>query len=354
MPSLLARARQWLLRAWNPPRHQGAFLTFETIHLARAYYVAAALGVADLLHEHPRSCADLADLVEADSRELNRVLRALAAFGVFRLDAHGLYHHTSRADVLLSDSPASLRSWFLLLGSPAMWQTFSKSLDAVKTGTHAFRLAHGRDFYAHLEEDDSLRQAFLSAMNGWTQWQAKALVSEFSFASYGKVADIGGGLGALLREILLQNPSARGLLFDRAETLQQARAMFEAQGLSERCEFVAGDFLQQIPAGADAYVVKHVLRDWDDQHVVAILRNCRAAMRPDASLLVIDAVLDPRNGRDRLAKLVDLEIGTLQAGRFRTRDELQELLTEAGFDMQRIYPTTVLDSSIVVARPAVR
>ncbi len=349
MSSFSSSLVRLLFGFWNPPRYQPVSFLMESVHLTRAYCVAAELGIADLLDERPRSIEELAEATLTDRASLFRVLRTLAAFRVFAEDRQGRFRMTRRARVLLTGGSASLRSWLILMGRSEIWQGYAHTLEAVKTGVPAFELAHGKGFYEYLAGDEQLGTTFASALDGWTAWQCREIVKAFDFGRFHVVIDVGGGMGSLLRRILTAHPHVRGILFDQSATVDKARPRFEAAGLAARCDFVGGSFLKQVPPGADLCIVKHVLRDWNDEAAGAILRNCNRAIEPGGTLLVIGAVLDPRNGADRIVKLVDLELASLLGGGLRTRAQLQALLDANGFRLFKIHGTTVPDSQIMEA-----
>jgi cyclopropane fatty-acyl-phospholipid synthase-like methyltransferase len=163
------------------------------------------------------------------------------------------------------------------------------------------------------------------------------------------VIDIGGGSGVFLTGILAQHAEMRGVLLDQPQVVEHAQVVVQDAGMAQRCELVGGSFLEDVPEGGDAYICKHVLRDWDDANVATILSNCHRAMRADAALLVIDAVVDPRNSRDRIVKLLDLEQMFWLNGALRTLDEWQSLLTAAGFQLVHTRSTEIVDAVILEA-----
>ncbi len=356
--------RRALIRLWNPPWFQPECFLVESLHLIRAYYVAAELGIADLLEEQPRDISQLAQATGAHERSLFRMLRTLAAFGVFSQDPGGKFRMTRRARVLLSEAapgdraapmlsagPASLRSWFILMGRAELWNGFAHTLESVKTGISPFQLAHGTSFYEYMGAHPELNETFVRALSGWNEWVCGEIINAYNFGRFKTVMDVGGGAGSLLQRILTAHPQVRGILLDQPETVRMAKPRFQAAGLMERCQFVGGNFRESIPTGADACVIKHVLRDWDDDGACAILRNCHRAMEPSATLLLIEAVVDPRNGRDRMVKLVDLEMHGIPGGGLRTHAELTALLERSGFRLVRVHGTAIPDSLIVEAQP---
>jgi SAM-dependent methyltransferase len=347
MASLLSSIERFFVKLWNPPMFQSVSFLVESLHLTRAYYVAAELGIADLVSERPRTIAELAELTDTDPDSLHRVLRTLAAFRVFREDSRGLFRMTRRARVLLREGSESRRAWLALIGSPELWQGFAKTLESVRTGIPGFELAHHAQFYDYLAAHPKLGETFSKALSSWTQWQCNELTRTYDFGRFRTVLDVGGGMGTLLAAILKAHPTSRGILVDQAATIETAKTRFEAETLAARCQFVGGSFFDPIPGQADVGILKHVLRDWDDHDAVAILRNCHHALAPNGTLLVIEAIVDPRNGADRINKLVDLELASVLRGGLRTRTQLDSLLERAGFRPLRTHATSVPDSQIL-------
>ena len=336
----------------NPPWYQPAFFVVESLHLARAYYVAAELGIADLLKERRLTIAELAAATSSNEQSLLRMLRTLAAFGVFAQDRAGRFRMTRRARVLLGDSPGSIRDWLILMGRTELWQGFACTLEGVRSGTPPFELAHGTPFYTYIDEHPEFAATFFAALENWTAGHCLQVARALDFGRYRTVVDVGGGMGLLLEKILARFPEVRGTLFDRAEAIRAAEPRFRAAGLGDRCQFVAGSFFETIPAGHDAYILKHVINDWDDAGAREILCNVHRSMSEGATVLIIGAIVDPRNNRDRVVKLLDLENGALLKGRFRTEEELTALLTSSGFELVQVHPTGLSDLQIVEARPA--
>jgi SAM-dependent methyltransferase len=350
MASLVSSIGRRLFRWLNPPFFQGVSFQIESLHLVRAYYVAAELRVADLVDERPRNVGELAELTGTHAQSLDRMLRTLAAFGVFRRDRRGCYRMTRRARVLLSDGAQSMRSWLVLMGRAELWQGYARTLHSVRTGMPAFELAHGRGFYDYLNDHPELNRAFLEAMSRWTDWHCREVTRAYNFGRFHTVLDVGGGMGSLLAHILRKHRTVRGILFEQPGTVELARKNFEAAGLASRCQFVGGSFLDDAPAGADLCIVKHVLSDWDDEQASSILRNCHKALDPGGTLLVVGALVDPRNQADRIVKLVDLEMGALTGGVLRTRAESIALVERSGFSAAKVHATLIPDGQILECR----
>ncbi len=343
---------RWMTALVNRPFFDSPFYVVESLHIARAYGVVAELGIADLLHERPLSAAELATATDADPQALLRILRTLAAFGVFAQDRDGRFRLTRRAQALRSGVPGSLRSWLRLMGRKEMWQAYSCTLEGVRSGKPPFEIAHGMSFWSYVEGNPQFAQTFFAALADWTDGHVTEVVDAFDFGRFRSVIDVGGGMGALLEKILLRYPQVQGTLFDRADTVRNAAERFRELGLADRCQFVGGSFMESVPGGHDAYVLKQVIADWHDDGARDILSNVRRSMDAGATLLVIGAVVDPRNGRHRTVKLLDQENAALLPGRFRTREELDALLASSGFELVRVHPTSYADLHIAEGRPA--
>lgn len=320
----------------------------EGLRLARAVYVVTKLGVPDLLADGPLGAATLAERTDSHSDALYRVMRALANRGVFEEGDAG-FSVTASGNLLRSGVPGSLREWTLWHGSEwslAAWGEFEHS---VRTGQPAFDQAHGQPFFDYLSSTPEMAATFGGAMVSISRMMDEATLAAFDFGQFGTVADIGGGRGALLALIAQRHSTVRGLLLDLPPVIASAREVLAGQGLAERIDCVAGDFFREVPTGAAAYVLKAILHDWQDDQAAAILRNCRAAMSNDATLVVIDMIVPDRDTRSPV-KEADIQMLAMQTGRERTEAELRELLGSAGFELAEVRPTTS-PLSVALARP---
>lgn len=307
---------------------------------SRALCAMAELGVADQLAEQPLPAAELARRTGADPALLARLLHALAAFGALRTaTAPGgpEFALTPLGATLRTDAPGSALPTALLVArtvAPA-WELLT---EVVRTGRPAFADVFGEDFFARLGGDADLRAVFDRSQETGLALELAALLDAVDFSGPLTVVDVGGGDAALLTGLLAAHPELRGVLVDLAEALEPAALRLVGTGLAERCELRAGDFFQPLPAGADRYVLRHILHDWDDGSCRALLRNCRAAMGPTARLVVVDHLADGEGtGGDRWGAVMDLYMMSLfGGGRERTREELTALLRDAGFDTVRV------------------
>jgi hypothetical protein len=306
--------------------------------VAQAVSVAAKLGIADLLKDGPRACGELAQAIEVDEPALYRLLRALAGVGVFTEVADRRFGLTPMAGFLRSDARDSLRAVATMVGEDWTWRPWGDLHWSVKTGERAFDRIFGVPPFTYLAENPSAAAVFDEAMTGWSMQSAAAVAAAYDLSRIGTLTDVGGGHGYLLATILKANPRLRGILFDTPEVVEGAKARIAAEGLTDRCRAVAGDFFASVPDGCDACILKFVIHDWDDQQATTILRNCREAVGPGGRVLLAEQVIPPGNG-PHIGKLFDLEMLVMAGGRERTEAEFRGLLAAAGLRLTRIVPT---------------
>lgn len=300
-------------------------------------YVAAKLGIADRLADGPKSAAQLAASVDAHPQSLYRVLRALASLGVFTEDADGRFALTPLAGPLRRDAPDSLHAFALMWGD-TFWPACGSLLHCVRTGQTAFDHLHGMGAFEYMHQHPQAAEIFDEAMSNLTRVQAAAVVAAYDFSGVRTLVDVGGGKGTLLAAVLRANPGMRGVLYERPDVLPAARKALEDEGMLARCELKRGDFFTSVPEGGDAYALKDVLHDWDDERASAILANCARAMGRQARLLLIERGLPPRNVLGP-GKMVDVVMLAMTGGRERTEPEYADLLSRAGLRLARVVPT---------------
>lgn len=293
-------------------------------------YVAAKLGLADLMAEGPTSVDALADATNTHAPSLYRVLRALAGHGVFAERQDGLFELTPMAELLRSSRPGSVRALALAEGAD-FYPVWGELLFSVQTGQPAFAQVYGMPNWEYRALHPDANSRFNAYMGDLTRQKAAAVVAHYRFPESGVVVDVGGGDGTLLASILAAYPGLQGILFDREHVVGEARAILTGAGVAERCDVVGGDFFVAVPAGGDRYVLATVLHDWNDERATEILQQCRRVMARDARLLVIERVLPPGN-TPSIAKLRDVHmlVGNV-GGRERTEAEWRTLLAAGGF-----------------------
>jgi SAM-dependent methyltransferase len=325
-----------------PPRFQVSRLV-SSVWIPQAVSAAAELGVADALAAGAQRSEDVAAKLGVHPGALHRLLRALCVLELTRQEADGRFALTATGACLRSDAPDSVRAWAQLWGREMMWRPWGHLADCVRTGEMAPKLLDGFestfDYMATHPEEQAI---FNRSMQELTRGIAFALPASYDFSRARNVVDVGGGHGALLPPLLEAFPDLRASVFDVAACREGARQLFAEAGLAQRCDFVAGDFFERVPPGADLYLLKSVIHDWDDEKARRILVNVRAALRPDARLLLLEWPLPERVGpADANMVGVDLNMLVMVGGRERTVREYRELLASAGLRVTREVPTLV-------------
>jgi hypothetical protein len=308
--------------------------------VTQAIHVAATLGIADLLRGGPRSSADLAAATETHGPSLHRVLRALAALGVLREEDDGRFSLTAIGECLRSDAAEPVGGWADYVGRPAHFQAWGALLHTVRTGENAFTSVHGTDVWEYRARHPQDGVVFDRAMTDISRRANAHLLEAYDFGGLRLVVDVGGGHGALLAAVLAAHPALRGVVFDQPHVVAGAPEVLTAAGVADHCEVVGGSFFESVPAGGDAYLLKAILHDWEDDDAVRILRSCRAAIAEGGAVLVVERELGAANENPD-AKLSDLNMMVGPGGRERTREQFAELLCAGGFALDRVVPTAV-------------
>jgi ubiquinone/menaquinone biosynthesis C-methylase UbiE len=305
-------------------------------------HVAATLGVADFMRDGPKSSHELAASLGVDQGALYRVLRALASMGVFEETDPGCFALTTQAQPLRTDVPGSLRASAMLYGEPWWWQACGDLLHSVRTGQPAFAHVHGESLFAYLDHTADAAAIFNDHQTNMTRQDAAAVVSAYGFRESTRVVDVGAGHGALTAAILKACPWTTAVLFDQPAVIEGAKQRLRAEGVTDRCTCIGGDFFESVPQGGDAYVLKDIVHDWDDDRAIAILRNCRRVMAQTSAgtprVLVVEKVIPPGNAPFP-GKLTDITMLLITGGRERTAKEYETLLAGAGLALTRIVPT---------------
>jgi hypothetical protein len=298
--------------------------------ISQAIRVAAALGIADLLADGPRTSDDLAAATSAHPDALYRLLRALAAAGIFHEEEGRRFGLTPVGDRLRRDAPESLYGWIMFDGGPTQWQNWGALEYSVRTGENGFRHVYGIDSWTYRQQHPELGAEFDLAMFSLTNLVIASLLPIFDFGRFSTIVDVGGGNGALLAAVLARYPDVRGVLFDQEHVVAGAGPVLEQAGVADRCEIVGGDFFREIPASGDAFLLKSIIHDWEDEESIAILGNCRQAMAEGAALLLVERELGPANDM-KDSKFSDLNMLLGPGGRERSVEEYARLLEATGF-----------------------
>jgi O-methyltransferase domain/Dimerisation domain len=307
--------------------------------VARLVHTAAKLGLADLLKRGPRTAEDLAMATGVQASALYRVLRTLASVGVFAEVKGRRFKLTPLAATLQTGVPASMHGFALMINEVWFWKAWEELLFGVKTGEMPFRKAHGGTLFDFLEQHPEDLAVFGESMTSLSATENPAIAAAYKFSGIGTLVDVGGGHGSLLATILKANPKLEGVLFDQPSVIARAEKdqHVTAKGVSQRCRRESGNFFEAVPKGGDAYIMKYILHDWNDEECVRILANCRAAMNEKGRVLVADAVIPPGNDPG-WGKLLDIQMLVI-GGRERTKAEFAEMFAAAGLKLTRVVPT---------------
>ena len=320
--------------------------------ISQALHVAAELKVADLVGDTPVAAEDIAPRVGAHPGSLYRLLRALATVGVFRETDDRRFVATPLSDLLRTDHPRSLRAWPAFVGRPRFWQNWGDLLHCVRTGQDANHHLHGTDGWTYVADKPEESAAANAAFAASSRSVVPAIVAAYDFARFQKIVDVGGGNGTLLTNILGATPRATGIVFDLPHVASAAAAVIRQAGLEGRCEAKGGSYLDGVPPGGDAYILKSVLMDETAEEAAAILRKVRAAMGVRGTLLVMERLIGAPNEGQPDA-MMDLEMLVATGGFVRRQDEWAAIFTDGGFTLDSVTPTGSR-FHILEGRPATR
>jgi hypothetical protein len=303
-------------------------------------YVAAKLEIADRLKDRLLTVEELATAAGIHAPALYRVLRALASVGVFAETKGKRFKLTPLAAMLQKAVPGSMHPAALFLAEKYLEEAWAQLLHGLKTGDVPFLKAHGVPEFEYLEKHPEALKIFGETMTSVSSTENPAIAAAtYKFSGIQTLVDVGGGHGSLLATILKANPKLKGVLFDQPWVTTRAKQdrHVTAKGIAERCTLESGDFFEAVPRGGDAYIMKRVLHDWDDERCAKILANCCSAMSEKGRVLVIDSVIPPGNNPDR-GKLIDIQMLVI-GGRERTKEEFAALFRKAGLKLTRVVPT---------------
>lgn len=310
----------------------------SSLWLAKAVSVAASLGLADLLKERPLHISELAERTQTHEPSLLRLMRLLSGNGIFR-HCGGHHYENTRLSTALIKERRSMHSYFLHHVGDSTWPFLGNMEWCVRTGENAIKMQTGMEPFDYLAANPERNAIFSEAMTDTSEMAAPLFLRAFPFGRYSKIVDVGGGHGFLAAAIAAKHKNTECVVLDLPHVAPLAAKNFEKFGVQNRCSFVNGDFFGEIPGGADLYMMKNVLHDWDDAKCVEILKNIGSAMPSHARLLLVESLVDDCN-RSHFGKILDLQmlVGT-SGGRERTKEEFRQLLRTSGFELQRIINT---------------
>ena len=330
---LMQRFRM-LRRFWGYYRLQKMLSGF---YVAQTIFETTKLGLADHLNDSAKSCETLASEMDLDANSLIYLMRLLTKLGIVAVAKNGNYKLTALGSYLRANNPNSIRGTILTLSDMAVpaWGNLSYH---IKTGKTAFDNAFQMSFYEYLDQNAEANTHFNQSMEETTREWIIPTLDMWNLSKVNTVVDVGGNTGMLSAMILNEYPNLQSILFDQEYVVSDAVKLLESAGVADRCQVIGGDFFESVPAGGNLYIISRVLLNWDDEHALKILKNCRAAMAPSAKLLIIDFVL-ANKGWNTFSLLVILNLLVLCGRLMRTEDEYYELLDKAGFQSPRLIKT---------------
>lgn len=306
--------------------------------ISRCIYIAAKLGIADIVKQEPKTAEELAAAGRGHASSLFRVLRALASVGIFTQDDKDRFGITPLSQTLQAGVPGSLRAFAMTELGEEHYPAWGELLHSVRTGGIAFDHTFEMDVWKYFAEHPDNAKIFNDAMSGMTAQANEALHAAYDFAGINTLVDIGGGHGGLLTSILRRNPQMGGILFDSPQVIDGARESIQSSDVAQRCELVSGNFFESVPSGGDAHILKWIIHDWDDEKSLAILRNSHRALAENGKLILVEAVVPP-GSEPHFSKFMDLNMLVMTGGRERSEGEFRRLYEASGFRLNRIVPT---------------
>jgi hypothetical protein len=331
------------------PAHSGILQLLTGAYVAGAVSCLAQLGIPDLVEAAPKSAAELALEIGADPQALYRLMRATASVGVLLEGHDGKFSQTPMSAILRSDATPSLRAFAILGGREWHGRGWSHLEYCVRTGKQALDQIYGAPIFEYLKQNPVEAQIFNDAMTALSTIDSPAVAEAYNFDGIRSIVDVGGGHGLLLATILKRNTHLKGTLYEVPHVISGA-VNGPLKPVMERCTLASGDMFSTVPAGADAYIMKHIIHDWPDDLCLKILRACRKSVNSGGRLLVVDNVIQPGNDFSP-GKFLDLQMLLFPGGCERTEKQFRQLFAAAGWQLGRIIPTTAA-VSIVEGVPA--
>lgn len=313
-------------------------------------YAAAKLGIADHLAAGPRSAVELAGTTRTHAPSLYRLMRTLAGLGILTERDGQRFALTPLGEALKGGAPGSARATLMAFCGPAFWHSWEEILYSLETGKTGFEKACGMPVFEYLAQHPEEASYFSEAMVGFHGAEPPAVARAYDFSSAKTVVDVGGATGNMLAAILSHHAAPRGVLFDRPHVVRDAPALLKARGVEERVTIEPGDFFERVPAGGDAYLLSHIIHDWNEDQCLTILGHCRNVITPDGRLLIVETIL-PTGDTPHQGKVQDMVMLVIPGGQERTEAEYASLLSKAGFRLSRVVPTESV-VSVVEALPA--
>lgn len=321
-----------------PPPHAQLVQMAMGHWVSRIVYVAATLRLADHLASGSRTAEQLAGPTGTQAASLYRLMRGLANLGILTENADRRFALTPLGEALKTGAPGSARASILTIASDWWVEGFRELMYSVQTGNSGFEKALGAPIFDWLAKNPNEASLFSETMIGFHGEEPAAVAASYDFSGIKTLADVGGATGHLLATVLGRNPSMRGILFDLPHVVRDAPALLAARGMADRVAIEEGNFFERVPAGADAYLLSHIIHDWNEAQCLTILGHCRKVMRPAGRLLIVEMVLPPGDA-PHPGKMLDLMMLVGPGGQERTASEYGVLLGKAGLRMTKVVPT---------------
>jgi len=315
--------------------HDQMMQMITALWVSKSIGVMARLGVADHMADGPTPVSDLAEAVAVNPDALFRTMRALAAVGIFDRTNGDQFSLTDTGSLLRSDAPQSLRWMAAATTEDSHWQPWGKALDVLKTGESQAESALGCDVWSYYEQNNQELKAFVQAMGDFSAAEMGPIGEAYDFKGLSRIVDVGGSHGGMLDVALAGAPEAQGVLFDSPSVVDSVDLSKLKHG--DRIEKASGDFFDAVPKGGDAYIMKHIIHDWNDERTFTIFRNIRDAIADDGRLLVMEMVLSDES--PPFVPWLDVHMLVMCNGKERTEPEYAALLNGAGFKLNRVVPT---------------
>ena len=310
----------------------------------------ARLGVADHMTGKPQPVEKIAAKAGAHAPSLYRVMRMLAGFGVFKEGPQRHFALTPVGGLLKTGVPGSLRYMAMMFGEEFSTRAYEHIAECLRSGGDGVTEAYGKPIWEVLAERPEQCETFQQAMTNSTSVAADAIVEAYDFSGIERLADVGGGHGLLLAAILRANAHVQGVLFDRPEVVEHVPEQ-QFTGCEGRITTEAGSFFERVPDGCDAYLLKHIIHDWSDEHCRTILDLMREKLPKHGRVLVCEMVVSDEPGPTP-AKLLDIEMLVMTVGgKERTPEEFRELFASSALRLNRIV-ATARPISVIEALPA--
>ena len=304
---------------------------------SQSIYVAAKLELADKLATGAKTAPELATETKTNAGALFRLLRALASVGVFSQQADGKFANSPLSEPLQKSATDSQWAMAVMMGEEH-YAAWGELLYSIQTGQGSFRKVFGEGVFDFLGKHPEQAKVFDAAMTSIHGAETRLMIDAYDFSDCQTFCDVGGGNGNTIAEVLRRQPKLQGLLFDLPHVVERAKANLQQAGVGDRCQFVGGNFFEQINVQADVILMRHIIHDWDDENCITILKNCRAALKPGGKVVVVESVV-PTGNEPCFVKWLDLTMLTIPEGKERTADEYRELFAAAGLKLNRIVPT---------------